>query len=96
MLTSYRSYLGIVKTINCTKEIICQTGINNNITNIGNAFEICSKHRNKRRKEPIIQHDVQDIPWTKVAMDIFHLGGKRYLALVDYATNFFQYQSVAK
>ena len=53
------------------------------------ACEICLEHRNKQKQEPITPHHIPDTPWTKVAMDIFHLGGKPYLDLVDYTTNFF-------
>ena len=91
----HTGHLGIVKTINRVREIIYWPGINNDIMNIVNACEVCLEHRNKQKQEPIIPHDITDTPWTKVVMDIFHLGGKPYLALVDYTTNFFdisQYQ----
>ena len=54
-----------------------------------NACEICLEHRNKQKQEPVIPHDIPDTPWTKIAMDIFHIGGKLYLALVDCTINFF-------
>ena len=78
-------HLGIVKTINRVKEIIYQPGINNDITNI----EICLEHRNKQKQESIIPHDMPNTPWTRVAIDIFHIERKLYLALVSYTTIFF-------
>ena len=53
------------------------------------ACEICLEHSNKQKQEPITPYDIPNTPWTKVAMDIFHLGRKLYLAIVDYTTNFF-------
>ena len=78
-----------MKTINRAKEIISWPGINNDITKIVNVCEVCLERINKEKQEPIIPNDIPDIPWTKVAMDIFHLGGKLYLALFDYTTSFF-------
>ena len=45
--------------------------------------------RNKQKQEPIIPHDIPDTPRTKVAMDIFQLGEKPYIASGGYTTNFF-------
>ena len=80
----HTGHLGIVKTINREREITYWPGINNDITNIMNSCEICLEDRKKQKQEPIIPHDITDTLWTKV--DIFHLGGKPYLALVDYTT----------
>ena len=46
--------------------------------------------------EPIIPHDILNTPWMKVAMDIFHLGGKPYLSLVDYTTSFFDINQLTR
>ena len=72
--------LRIIKTINRGKEIIYWPGINNDIMSTVNACEICLEHRNKQKQEPIIPHGMPHTSWTKVATDIFHLGGKPYLA----------------
>ena len=45
----HTGHLWIVKTINRAKEIIYWSGINNDITNIVHACEICLEHRNKNK-----------------------------------------------
>ena len=85
----YTGHLGIFKPIDRTKKIIYWPGINNYITNIVNACEICLEHRNKQKQELITPHDIPNTPWTKIMMDFFHLGRKPYLTIVNYTTNFF-------
>ena len=46
----YTGHLGIFKPIDRTKKIIYWPGINNYITNIVNACEICLEHRNKQKQ----------------------------------------------
>ena len=50
---------------------------------------MCLEHRNRQTQKPIIPQDIPDTPWTKVAINIFHLKGNTNLALVDYTTNSF-------
>ena len=85
----HTGHLGIVKIKNRAREIIYWPGINSDIENIVNSCEACQEYRNKQSNEPIINHEIPTIPWTKVGTDIFHLRGKPYLIIVDYTTNFF-------
>ena len=79
----------MTQTINHTKEIIYWSRIYNDIKNIVNTCAMCLEHRNRQTQKPIIPQDIPDTPWTKVAINIFHLKGNTNLALVDYTTNSF-------
>ena len=79
----------MTRTINHTKEIIYWSRIYNDIKNIVNTCAMCLEHRNRQTQKPIIPQDIPDTPWTKVAINIFHLKGNTNLALVDYTTNSF-------
>ena len=49
---------------------------------------ICLHHRNAQAKEPLKPHPIPDLPWQKVGADIFTLGGKDYLLVVDYLSKY--------
>ena len=42
----------------------------------------------KVKKKDMLHHEIPHIPWTKLAMDIFHFQGANYLILVDYTSKF--------
>jgi len=47
-------------------------------------------YRNSPSKEPIIQHDFDHRPWSKIAVDICELHGRHLLIVVDYFSNFIE------
>ena len=40
------------------------------------------------QKEPLIQHDIGNRPWSKVGTDIFHNETDNYLIVIYYCSNF--------
>lgn len=50
----------------------------------------CLKFSRKPTKEPIVQHERPNIPFYKVAADIFTYGSYDYLVLVDYYSNWIE------
>ena len=54
------------------------------ITDLIVNYSSCLKYRKNHTKEQLIQHQVPDRPWQKIACDLFTLGGKDYLLIVDY------------
>ena len=44
--------------------------------------------RQGNRKEPIIVHEINAQSYATVAVDLFHSGGKNYLIIVDYYSNY--------
>ena len=39
-------------------------------------------------KEPIIQHDISETPWSKIGADLCELHGRMLLVVADYYSNF--------
>lgn len=44
----------------------------------------CERYRSLNSKEPLITHDIPDIPFNKIACDICEYAGKDYLIIQDY------------
>ena len=38
-------------------------------------YDVCQKFGNKQQKEPIIQHDAGNYPWSKVGLDLCNVQG---------------------
>lgn len=48
----------------------------------------CQQLQPKQQAEPLIPHQVPELPWMKIGADIFELHGQSYLLLVDYLTKY--------
>ena len=49
---------------------------------------ICLKYRRKQQKEPLIPFKVPELPWQRIAADLFHLGSEEYLLVIDYYSKY--------
>ncbi len=41
-----------------------------------------------QQKEPMIQHTIPSVPWSKVGSDIFYLNGQQNVLITDYTTKY--------
>ncbi|KAL9951197.1 hypothetical protein ACROYT_G043817 [Oculina patagonica] len=80
----HESHLEIEKSKRRARDILYWPNMNAQITEVIANCSSCLKHRKNNTKEPLIQHEVPDRPWQKIACDLFTLGGKAYLLTVDY------------
>ena len=80
----HESHLGIEKSKRRARDILHWPNMNGQISDLIANCSSCLKHRKSNVKEPLIQHEVPDRPWQKIACDLFTLGGKDYLLTVDY------------
>ena len=79
---------GIKRCKNRARQSIYWPGINREIEDLVSRCSLCSTHRNKQQKEPLIEHEIPDTPWTKVASDLFTLCGHDYVIVTDYFSKF--------
>ncbi|KAL0151515.1 hypothetical protein M9458_053167, partial [Cirrhinus mrigala] len=42
----------------------------------------------RNQKEPLISHEIPELPWLKIAADIFKIRGQSFLLIVDYMSKF--------
>ena len=83
----HEGHLGIEKSKRRARMCIYWPGMNTDIEEVVSKCATCCKFREKLKREPLIQ-DVQEHPWHKVGIDIFTLGGKDYLIVIDYMSNY--------
>ena len=76
------------------RESLFWPGINAQLEQTVTSCDACQEHRNKQPKEPQLQHEIPETPWTKLATDVFHLKRKHYVLLVDYTTKYFDISQI--
>ena len=58
--------------------------------------DVCLAHRPAQGKEPLIQHDVSDRPWSKIGVDICEMRGRSLLVVCDYYSNYIEVENLSK
>jgi len=84
----HEGHMGIERCKNSIRDLIFWPNINSDIKNIVENCEVCMKYRNNNSKEPLIPHNIPQIPWFKLGTDLFHFDNKIYLLVVDYYSKF--------
>ena len=49
---------------------------------------LCQRFANQQQKEPYQPHEIPDLPWNKVGMDILEFRSKSFLIVVDFYSHF--------
>ncbi|XP_050517143.1 uncharacterized protein K02A2.6-like [Diabrotica virgifera virgifera] len=80
----HTGHYGINKSKNRARSVLYWPGMSNDIVKVVQSCSICEKFNISNSKEPLIPHQVPDLPFNKVGVDLFQFGNKDYLVLVDY------------
>lgn len=48
----------------------------------------CQQFQPSHQREPMISHDIPELPWLKVGADIFEISGQSFLLIVDYFSKY--------
>lgn len=83
-------HFGIEKTKSRARQVVYWPGLNNEIENLVSQCLICEKFKPKNVKESLMPHEIPDLPFQKVAVDLFDYAGDSYLVLVDYLSKWLE------
>ena len=56
--------------------------------------DICLRHRDAQPKEPLLQHEVNARPWSRIASYLCELRGRTLLVIVDYYSGYIEVDSL--
>jgi hypothetical protein len=84
----HEGHMGIEKCQSRAREVMYWPNMGQDIENKVNCCSICQKHRYRQPREPLIQHEIPCEPWVKIGADLFTLGGKNFLVVIDYTSNY--------
>ena len=86
----HSSHIGVEGCMRRARECLFWPGMSAAIKDFVSTCEVCHTFESKQQKEPLIQHEFPDRPWSKVASDLFQVNYTNYLITVDYASNFWE------
>jgi hypothetical protein len=92
----HMGHLGIQKCRERARKSFYWPGISTDIHNEVSSCLSCARFSNRQQKEPLLPHDVPDLPWNKVAMDIMEYKSNSYLVVVDCYSHFPELRLIRK
>ena len=90
----HKSHQGIEKTMRLARDLVYWPGMNGEIKDLVSSCDTCNAFCNQQVKEPLMPHDIPDLPWQKLGADLFELHGKMYLIIVDYYSKFIEFDEL--
>lgn len=84
----HEGHFGINRTQQLARTCVYWPNMNNDIENVVNSCKPCQEYMKNKSREPLKPHDIVDLPWFKVGMDLFEHDKKNYLLIVDYYSKF--------
>ena len=84
----HETHLGIEKCKARARASMYWPRMTNDIQEMIAKCPTCDKFKPRKKKEPLMPHDVQDRPWSKIGADIFFFGGRLHLVDVNYFSKY--------
>lgn len=84
----HEGHLGIERCKRRAREVMFWPGMAAAVERRARECAACALHAPAPRREPLLQHPIPDLPWRKLASDIFEYRKKYYIVLVDYFSNY--------
>ena len=72
----HESHMGIVKSTLFAREYLFWPGMSGEIKQTVENCSACQSHRNVEQREPMIPHDIPEIPLNKISADLFKYKGR--------------------
>lgn len=82
------SHQGMQRTKAHARKFLYWPGMTKHIEQMVEMCPTCQQFQPRNQKEPLISHEIPELPWLKVAADIFEIRGQSFLLIVDYMSKF--------
>lgn len=76
------------------REVMFWPGMNADISVLAKSCAACEKYKHRNSRLPMLSHEIPNLPWQVVGLDIFYHDGQSYLILVDFYSFFFEIQKL--
>ena len=86
----HSSHLGIAAYLRKAKVALFWPHMSSEIKDLVGRCEVSAELKENQVKEPLMIHNIPSRPWSKIALDLFHLDGKEYLITIDYYSDYFE------
>lgn len=90
----HETHLGFIKISKIAKELFYWPAITADMKSFISECKICNKYAKSQQRKTIINHQIPELPFNKVGIDIAEYEGKNYLILVDYFSKWLEVKTL--
>lgn len=94
LMIVHSGHAGVVKCKKRARKVLFWPGMSQDIQHFVLSCKSCEKFRPSNPKQSLMSHDIPDLPFHKIGMDICHFAGKDYLVVVDYYSKWIEVNSL--
>ena len=88
----HTGHRGIVSCKNLARQSLFWPGLSTEVENMVSNCTICQLNQKQNIQEPLLDRDLAQRPWQKVAIDFFHLSSVTYILIIDYFSKYIELQ----
>ncbi len=91
----HQGHNGMERCKSRARQSLYWPGMNAEIEELVARCSYCLTYRNKQQSENLIDHEIPNSPWIKVASDVFHLFGHHYVIVTDYYSGYIEIERIS-
>jgi len=90
----HQAHMGVESTLRCARTSLWWPGMNSQLKQFISSCQVCQSFQRNNLKESLMSHSILDRSWSKIAADLFEVKGEHYLVLVDYYSDWIEFDKM--
>lgn len=95
LIKLHEGHLGMSKMKSLARELYYWPKMGDHIEQFVRKCFVCQTHQNKNTKEPLLSHEIPELPFLKLGIDIMDFKNKSYLVIFDYFSKWLDIKSIS-
>nr|XP_029712008.1 uncharacterized protein K02A2.6-like [Aedes albopictus] len=92
----YKGHPGVQSCIKRAKQVIFWVNMTRDIQNMIECCSVCQQYQRSHQKSIVVTKEIPNLPFERVASDLFHFRGNEYILIVDSWSNFYDFKKLSR
>ena len=90
----HEGHLGVESCLRRAREVFYWPLMTSEVKDYVSNCSVCNTVQPSQAREPLLEHEIPQRPWSKVATDLFSINGNNFVVVVDYCSNFIEVEQI--
>nr|XP_029715860.1 uncharacterized protein K02A2.6-like [Aedes albopictus] len=92
----HKGHPGVQSGIKRAKQVLFWVNMTRDIQNMIECCSVCQQYQRSNQKSIVVTKEIPDLPFERVASDLFHFRGNEYILIVDSWSNFYDFKKLSR